>query len=453
MTDGVGPTQKIAEFVHGTTFKDIPPAAIEGAKLQVLDTIGIGLAALEQPVAKAIQEYVRAMGGAPVATVMGMDGYRTSPPLAALANGCFFNMLDLDNHTATFVLPTVLAVGEMVGATGERVLEAYIVAAEATARMDHTIVGKGTDFGGPTARGWHHVTLTGSIGAALAASKLLGLDVSQMLGAMGTASVVSGGVRQNMATKAKSVFSGNAAGFGVSAALLAQRGVTGGPDILEGRGGLIEAVCFPGEADYTAIMEHLGSPFQLAASVGMGRYPAIGNISGMIETLQDLRQAHGIDGSQVTRVEARLTPHSLTAMSDTAAGVSRYPEDGLAAEGSWSYAMAATLLDGTFTLDHVTDSKVKDPRYRELAAKMEFIPLKAWSNPESVTVHLASGQAVTAPMKRRRYVPQKEDFAAKFRECAGRHLGGGDVEQLYQRVLGIEKLANIGELTAGFAKG
>ena len=49
MPEEIGPTQRIAEFVHGTTFKDIPAAAIEGARLQVLDTIGIGLAALEQP--------------------------------------------------------------------------------------------------------------------------------------------------------------------------------------------------------------------------------------------------------------------------------------------------------------------------------------------------------------------------------------------------------------------
>ena len=450
MTDEIGPTRKIAEFIHRTTFKEIPPAASEGAKLQILDTIGIGLAALDQPVARAIQEYVRSLGGGAVATVMGMDGYKTSPPLAALANGCLFNMLDLDDHTATFVLPTVLAIGEMLNAPGERVLEAYILAAEATTRMDHTIVGRSTDFGGPTVRGLYHVTLSGPIGAALAASKLLGLNLAQTQGAMGTASVSSGGVRRNRATKSKSMSAGNAASFGISAALLARQGVTGVSDILEGRAGLVDAVCLPGESDWVPIMEHLGNPFQLATSVGMGRYPAIGTIGGMIETLEQLRRSSGLDGAEVVRVEARLTPHSVTAMSDTAAGVSHYPENGLAAEGSWSYAMAATLLDGSFTIDHITDASVQNPRFRDLASKIELIPLKAWSEPESVTVHLRDGRSVTARLTRSRHRPQQEDFVAKFRDCAGRHLAGAEVEELYQKIMDMENLGAIGELTAAF---
>jgi 2-methylcitrate dehydratase PrpD len=153
LTDEIGPTRKIAEFVNHTTFKDIPATAVANAKLQILDTVGIGLAALEQPVAKAIQRHVRAMGGEPISTVLGMDGYKTSPPLAALANGSFFNILDLDNHTATFVLPAVLAIGEMLGASGEQVLEAYIVAAEAATRIDHTIDAARPRQSGPTFRG------------------------------------------------------------------------------------------------------------------------------------------------------------------------------------------------------------------------------------------------------------------------------------------------------------
>jgi len=294
--NAIGPTRKIAEFVHATKFGDIPKAAVENAKLQILDTIGIGLAALEQPVARAIQRYVRAMGGEPVATVLGMEGYKTSPPQAALANGAFFNILDLDNHTATFVLPPLLAAGEMIGASGQQVVEAYVVAAEAATRIDHTIDAARPHRGGPTFRGWYHVSILGPIGAALAAGKLLGLSVDEIRGAMGTAASSSGGTRQNMGRKAKSLFAGNSSSAGVTAALLAREGMTGDPNILEAPLGLVHTLCSPNESDWSSIMAHLGQPFALEKMPGMTRYPAIG--AGIRHLAGDgLRGAGGALGS------------------------------------------------------------------------------------------------------------------------------------------------------------
>ena len=83
MTEPMGPSRKIAAFVAQTSFKDLPPKSVEHAKLSILDTIGVGVAALDQPAAQGIQRYVKAMGGQPIATVLGMGGYRTSPPLAS----------------------------------------------------------------------------------------------------------------------------------------------------------------------------------------------------------------------------------------------------------------------------------------------------------------------------------------------------------------------------------
>src|SRR2546428_9634435 len=116
-----------------------------------------------------------------------MGGYKTSPPLASPANRCFFNMLDFDNHTPTFVLPAVLSLGEMLGAGGERALEAYVLAVEATERIDHTIDAHRGNLGGPTYRGWYHVSIVGPLGSSLASSKMLGFDAELTARAMGTA--------------------------------------------------------------------------------------------------------------------------------------------------------------------------------------------------------------------------------------------------------------------------
>jgi 2-methylcitrate dehydratase PrpD len=451
--DEIGPTRKVAEFVHETTFADIPAAAVENAKLQILDTIGIGLAALDQPVAKTIQSYLRAMGGEPVATVLGMGGYKTSPPQAALANGAFFNILDLDNHTATFVLPPVLAIGEMVGASGRQVLEAYVVAAEASTRIDHTIDAARPNRGGPTFRGWYHVSILGPMGAALAASKLLGLDVDHIRGAIGAAAIGSGGTRQNMGRKAKSLFAGNSASFGVTSALLARGGMTGDPNILEARLGIVNTLCLPNESDWSSIMSHLGRPFQLEKTPGMTRYPAIGAVSGMITALAKLHAAEGFDVSEVTSVEAHAVPSAASALTDTGLGITEYPDDELGGESSWCYALAATLLDGSLTVDHLTQARVDDPRLRELASKVTIVPLTGWSGQrEGITVRLRDGRSVTAeklPEQR----PTEDDFNTKFRSCAERFLSAADAEALRRKVMALETLPNISELTTALAGG
>ena len=83
MSGTIGPSRKIAEFVAETRLRDIPQAAQENAKLSILDTIGVGIAALDQRAAQGLQRYVKAMGGEPIATVVGMGGFKTSPPMAS----------------------------------------------------------------------------------------------------------------------------------------------------------------------------------------------------------------------------------------------------------------------------------------------------------------------------------------------------------------------------------
>ena len=51
-----GPTAQVAEFVIESSLKDIPPEAVKGAKNLILDTLGVGLAAVGQPIAATIHE-------------------------------------------------------------------------------------------------------------------------------------------------------------------------------------------------------------------------------------------------------------------------------------------------------------------------------------------------------------------------------------------------------------
>jgi len=449
MVAETGATRRIAEYVAGTQLADIPAKAVEGAKLVALDTLGCGLAALDQPVARAILEYIEGLGGHPVATILGAGGEKTSAPLAAMANGCLVNILDFDGffHVPTHTLPAALAVGELTGASGAEVLEAYLLAAEVANRLQKVIEARRTEAGGPTFRGWYHVSLYGPIAAALAAGKLLKLDVPHLQGAIGAAASGSGGFRPNLGAKAKSFNSGNAAAVGVHAALLSQKGVTGYPEILEGRMGLVDAVCLPGEFDWEPLAS-LGESYALAEdSLGTKKYPAVGPTQEVIETLARLRATSRVAPAEIDSIE--LSMPSLSAALGSARNAE--PEDELAAGFSWPYILAATALDGSFRVDHLSRASLDNPAIRGLAGRVRLTAVTSPGDGGKVVLQLSDGRSLEAAIDRGSGRVDRPGMVTKYRDNAARRLAGAEVDRLEQNVMGLERLASVGALTQSMA--
>lgn len=440
MEDAGGLTDRIADFVVSTKLVDVPAEAVDGAKLTILDTLGVGLAAADQPTVREICEHVKQLGGTQVSTILASDGSKTSAPLAALANGCSVNALDYDGfwHVPTHVLPAALAVGELVGTNGKAVLEAYIVAAEVANRLRESIDALRDEAAGPTYRGWYHVSVYGPIAAASAAGKLLGLDARGVQAAMSIAACGSGGVRQNLGTSAKSLASGNSAALGVHGALLAQRGISGDPDIIEGRLGLLEALCLPGECDLTPIVHRLGSRYALGGPLGLKAFPSVGPTQAMIGSLRELKASDPFDVTNVEWVEARLSAFS--------AGTA-YPDSPLAAGFSWPYILASTLVHGTFGIEQLTTESLEDRDVRDLASQIRFIETQS-GLPQQVTVGLRDGRVVTAKAEGRLgRLETRESIEWKFGDASRRYLAVEDVAALHRAVMDLESLDSIATLT------
>lgn len=445
-------TLQVAEFVRHTGLSEVPASAIVGAKLVILDTLGVGLAAVEQPVVDGLERYLRTIGGEPVATVIGSGGYRSSAPSAAMANGFLFNILDFDTHTATFILAAVLALGEMLDSSGVEVLEAFIVGWEAATRIDEVIDYERDRLAGPSYRGWYHVGLSAAIGSALASGKLLGLEVDGLLGAMGTASVVSGGVRKNMGSRSKGMFPGTGASFGVTAALLAREGVTGNGDILEGSGGVVAASCLPGEYAWEPLDE-LGRSYALSHPKQFKTYPAVSPLQRAIKAIIELRRDAPWEIEDITEIEADIAFQPATGMTDTVAGVFRYPEDELGTNFSWPYTIAATLCHGAFSPDQVTEEALRDPRTVALASRVSCRLAKSKYSPGAIRIHLSSGEVLSADTPLPRHGTSEADYLEKFNECAARHLQRREVALLAEQVQKLEGLERVAELMATLGTG
>jgi 2-methylcitrate dehydratase PrpD len=161
----------LAEFVVTAT----PPAAARaGAARALLDTVGVTLAGASQPAARAVQRVIGADGVGPC-RVLG-TALRASPANAALANGTAAHALDYDDMCfVSLAHPSAGAAGQVLvwpkppGRAGLAVLDAYVAASSwktAGGAMNPRHY----------QRGWHCTSTIGTIGAAAAAARVLGLD-------------------------------------------------------------------------------------------------------------------------------------------------------------------------------------------------------------------------------------------------------------------------------------
>ena len=138
-------SDKLADFAAGTQFDRLPSPVVDECKRILLDSIGVALAAVDEPKGRIGIEYGRLIGGSGKATIIGTAD-RVNLFGAAFANGELINALDMDavlppGHVTPYVLPGALAVGETLGVSGQALIAALAVAHEMSWRL-----GKAMDY-------------------------------------------------------------------------------------------------------------------------------------------------------------------------------------------------------------------------------------------------------------------------------------------------------------------
>ena len=217
-------TNKVAKFITTIAYEDFPPKAIFAARHGIIDCIACALAGSREELADILVGFAQDTGSGSAATIIG-KGVKTSAPMAALVNGAMGHALDYDDitrflkgHPSVVCLPPALAVGEEVGASGRDVLLAYMIAFEVGCA-----IGSGMSVDYADDLGWHPTGPLGTLGAAAAAARLLGLNQEQTAMAISLAASNACGLRENFGTMTKPFHAGNASRGGVTAAMLASR--------------------------------------------------------------------------------------------------------------------------------------------------------------------------------------------------------------------------------------
>jgi 2-methylcitrate dehydratase PrpD len=431
-------TGRFAEFAVGTRLSEIPAEAVEAAKLVVLDTMGVCLAALDFPIGRIVLEHARVVGGGAGSHVIGTD-VAAAAPVAAQVNGTLAHGLDFDDHghLSTHVLPAGLAVGQFADASGADLLEAYLLGRECGYRLSSIIEAKRKRKLGPTYRGWYRVGVVGPVASAVAAGKILGLDEERMRHAIAIACSSSSGLRRNLGTMTKALHAGNGAYAGASAALLAARGFTADAEAIEGPLGLVNAICLPDEAEWEPLAK-LGAPFEIAHQIGVKKFPACSPSHVPVEALLRLRARHGVDPADVVAVEADLHEFSLCRAD---------PQEAIATGYSLPYLLSIALVDGRVGLDQVNEDRLHDPAVRAIMPLVRHAPEAAPSGaPERVTVRLRDGRTLVETVEGKPDLTTAEPIIAKFRDCAGRRLDSEQRDRLETAVLSLESVDTVATL-------
>jgi 2-methylcitrate dehydratase PrpD len=437
-----GATEALAQFVVGTRLEDIPAIVVQNAKLMILDTVGVILAGARDPGCKLLARWVKDQEAVSRATVIG-QGFRSSPLLAALANGHASHALDYDDsgHYSTQTLPAALALGEPAHLSGAKILQAYILGREVCSRLDAAFDAGREKLRGPTYRGWHHTGTNGSLGAAAAGAVVHSLDVEQLKTAFGIAANGACGLRANMGTMAKALVSGNAARNGVMAATLAKRGFTAEKSILETAQGMADAFCDEGDIDWNSMTRDLGKRYELERGAITKEYPCCSPAHRPIEAVLEIVKVHGIRADDVDWIEC--DPHSFSLRRNEA-------RDSHEGQYSLIYCLSVALLDGRMGLRQMTDERVRAQDVQTLMRRLRIVPPPdgpVERRPkERVTIHLKNRQSYSAEITRPRRIDNRNDLEAKFLTCVQESLSPESAARVCDTVLNLENLADIAKL-------
>lgn len=345
-------TRLLSEFLAGLDYGQLSEVVVSKAKRLVLDYLGYGMVAVNEPTARVLLKFVRKYNGdVRESTVLGF-GIKVSCLNAALLNGALGHMCEMDDthrqtgsHPGDSTIPSALAMGERERISGHEFLTAVVAGYEAALR-----VGAGV-CPNHYLKGWHTTGTICTFGAAAAAGKVMGFDAGHMENALGLTGVQAAGMfgsapseKRDVTFMTKDLRPGKAAYTGVLSAVLTQMGLTCSPAILEGEKGF--CALYSDKYDLGRVTEGLGEKFKIL-EVAHKPYSACRFIHPAIDATLQLMDQYHITKDDVKRVTVESYKYVAIGM-DNMTPVGTYGP-----RFSIQFQLALTLAEGRAGLKRI----------------------------------------------------------------------------------------------------
>jgi 2-methylcitrate dehydratase PrpD len=353
----------LGEFAHNLQLKEVPKEVVEKIKLHILDTLGIAIASCNLEFVSPIVRICKMLSGPQESTVIGQN-LRVAAPYAAMANSTMAHSLDYDDthlgsvHQGCVAIPTSFALGEKVGASGREVLESIIITYEVNARLG-LVSPRGLH-----PRGFHPTPILGVFGAALAASKLMGLSTEQSCWALGIAGSMSSGIGQPVkeGVPLKAFHAGIAAYHGILAALLAAEGYKGPMKVFEGEAGFYRAYFWGEKINLAQAISELGKRWE-TLNTSLKPYPSCHATHAAIDATAALKSKYQIKTEDIQECKVYLSDYALKLTRSE-------PITAYGAKFSIRYCVAVGLKGGYVKINDFTEEALKDKEVLKLMQKI-----------------------------------------------------------------------------------
>jgi 2-methylcitrate dehydratase PrpD len=437
-------TRILARFVSSHPSRGWSDAVEHEAHRTFLNWAGCAIGASGHESARAALAAMKMLEPAPQASILGR-AERIDMAGAALVNGITSHTFDFDDthlktviHPAGPVASALLALAEVTNASGRHLVDALVLGVDVECRIGNCM------YPDHYLRGWHITGSTGTLGAAAACARLLGLDELRTSWALGIAASQPIGMREQFGTMTKPFHPGGAARAGLTAALLAKNGFTASPKALEAPRGYCQVVST--KNDWNEITDELGQRFEISFNTYKPFACGI-VIHPIIDAASQLR-AQGVKPADVERVELRVHPLVLELTGK------KEPQDGLQGKFSFYHGFAAGLIAGRAGEDEYSDEFVRRADVDALRRKVSATVDSAIAEDAAdAVVHLRGGKqahvrvehavgSLARPMS-------DADLEAKFHSLADPVLGAAKAAQALQHCWKLATLKDVKALVAG----
>jgi 2-methylcitrate dehydratase PrpD len=450
-----GATKAIVDFATGLRFDLLPEEARHYARRHLLDTVGVMIAGAPGTIATQAETVIANVRPAGKIPVPGR-ARRADLLDAAFLGGTAAHGIELDDgyrhgsaHCGCVIVPAVLAVGYDRRASGRALIEAIVAGYETNICLARACA---PDL---RQRGFHPTSAVGPFGAAMATARLRGLNATQFANALGIAASSSAGLFAFVGGGGdiKRLHAGHASREGMQAALLAEQGVEGPPNVIEARDGFMQAFAF-GRVDRAR-------PIQLPPQAEYGitdcyikPYACCRHIQPAVEVMFGLCNDENIAFDDIEKVEVETykiaTEHAHVPWDDFAS-----------AQVSFPYLLGLAARYRGVKFEHFDDKTRADPAFTDFAGKLtvtspaEIDQLYPKLRPARVTVHTSQGKFVRQADEAwgSRLVPlDDKGLIDKFLGLVGPVLGDARAKDLSERLWIVERADDVAPLVEALGK-
>jgi 2-methylcitrate dehydratase PrpD len=416
---------RLAEFATATSVADIPAVACERAKMSLASTIASAAMGFEIPSARIIRDLDLRAGGAPESTVW-FDGTLLPPGAAARVNAVASDAAASDDsdmrsiaHIGTIVSTVSIAVGQQLKASGTDILAAMVLGYEIAGRIDEALTP------GRMQRGFHGSVST-VFGGTVAAGRLLELTPKQMAHAIALAATSIGGMAISADTSCgREYHAGASAAAAMQAALAAQAGFTGELSVLEHPRGFLAAM---GGQAIEDITRDLGASWDIVTDMAIKLMPGAHPFHATAEAASDAARIGEVDPKEIREIFVSSSVQWTKFKGEP------HPRNLVDAAHSLYYFVAASIVDGRFSWQHMDASRMADPVIAALQEKIVFDP-----NPPSLPDRFPHRHGGTVIIRMK--------SGAEFRSTCKSPRGSGprgidwaDVEEKYRALVPLAGL-------------